>query len=76
MDHTGLQSPIKKSPPTFIMYIFLGVHYSAASKTERKYKFFMLKTQQNAPEETKEEYDGWRRDARTSGNVSIRSRKR
>lgn len=31
MDRVGRQSLIKKSPPTFVLYIFLGMRYSAAS---------------------------------------------
>lgn len=44
MDLRGLQSLIKKkSPLIFVLYIFLGMYYSAASITQREKKIVIKK---------------------------------
>lgn len=56
MDRIGLQSLIKKSPPMFVLYIFLGMHYSAASINREEISFFFFfETKKKKQKEKKKE---------------------
>lgn len=59
MDRIGLQSLIKKSPPMFVLYIFLGMHYSAASINREEIRvFFFFETKKKNKKKKRNKCEG------------------